>query len=93
MPRGKPRKQTPTAYEIEVIKLVALGLENAQIGKRIYRSADTIKSLLYKLTTWNGCPNRTALVAWAFVNGYLDPDDEELKELRGNQIGKGQEVA
>ena len=55
--------------ELQVVRLVAEGLENAEIGKRLYLAEGTIKGHLlnvhYKLDT----RNRTQVAVWAIRNG------------------------
>lgn len=54
-----------TSREIDVLRLVAEGLTNAEIGERLYLSPRTVKGYVENLLAKTGAANRTQLVASA----------------------------
>ena len=57
--------------EVEVIDLVANGLTNGEIGKRLFLSEETVKSHLRNVLAKLGAKNRAHAVALAFRTGRL----------------------
>lgn len=68
-----------TSTLLEVLHLVAKGLSNKEIAKRLDRSEHTIRNHVDKLRTITSEKWRPALVAWAWRRGVMDinPDDLE----------------
>ena len=70
---GEPLPSTPTAFvkdppserELEVLRLIAGGLDNAQIADQLVISVNTVKSHAHHLMTKLGANNRIQLVARA----------------------------
>lgn len=62
----------PTAREIEILELLAEGLENDEIARRLFLSPDTVKSHIRRLTQKLGARSRTHAVAIALRRGLLD---------------------
>lgn len=58
-----------TAREAEVIALVALGLSNAEISRRLYITANTLKSFIRTAYRKMGVSRRSQAVAWALDHG------------------------
>lgn len=58
-----------TERETEITELVAAGLSNQAIGKRLNIETDTVKKALGKIFKKMGVSNRTALTKAAVVNG------------------------
>lgn len=62
---------TLTAREIEVLTLVAEGLSNQAIGRRLFLTEGTVKSHLVRIFGKLGVDSRTAAVAAASKQGLL----------------------
>ncbi|MEV5810549.1 response regulator transcription factor [Streptomyces parvulus] len=57
--------------EMEIVGLLAEGLETAEIAEKISRSTRTVKYVLHHLTNRLELRNRAHIVAYAFREGYL----------------------
>ena len=57
--------------EIEVLRLLADGLDAAEIGQRLNYSERTIKNIIHMLISRLGLKNRVQAVAWAAREGLL----------------------
>ena len=68
--RVEPSEQL-TARETEVLALVALGLTNAEIGRRLYVAEATVKTHLLRACGKLGVSGRTAAVTKAIETGAL----------------------
>ena len=62
-----------TPREIEIVRLVAQGLTNAQIGAALFISAGTAKTHIANVQGKLGLHNRVGLAAWAWRAGLADP--------------------
>jgi DNA-binding CsgD family transcriptional regulator/GAF domain-containing protein len=60
---------TPT--ELDIVRLVALGMSNIEIGKKVYLSRETIKYHLHRLYRRLGVNNRAELVAIGTRRGWV----------------------
>jgi DNA-binding NarL/FixJ family response regulator len=69
----RPQRESLSAREVEVLGLVARGLTNAEIGRRLYISEATVKTHLLRLFGKLGVSDRTAAVTTAFERGDLPP--------------------
>jgi DNA-binding NarL/FixJ family response regulator len=69
--RGGPAPEQLSARETEVLALVARGLTNAEIGRRLYLSEATIKTHLLRACGKLGVSGRTAAVTKAIETGAL----------------------
>jgi DNA-binding NarL/FixJ family response regulator len=69
--RGAPAPEQLTARETEVLALVARGLTNAEIGRRLYLSEATVKTHLLRACAKLGVSGRTAAVTKAIETGAL----------------------
>jgi DNA-binding NarL/FixJ family response regulator len=72
--RGEPaasRAEQLSTRETEVLALVARGLTNAQIARRLYLSEATVKTHLLRACTKLGVSGRTAAVTKAIETGAL----------------------
>jgi DNA-binding NarL/FixJ family response regulator len=71
---GAGRASTPrlTSRELEVLRLVAEGLPNAQVAKRLWISEPTVKYHLSRTYEKLGVSNRTGAARWAERHGLLD---------------------
>ncbi|MBO1755695.1 response regulator transcription factor [Allobranchiibius sp. CTAmp26] len=54
-----------TARDVEILRLVAQGLSNAEIGRRIFLAEKTIRNNVSGLLAKTGLPTRPALIAFA----------------------------
>lgn len=59
--------------ELEVLRMVALGYTNSEIGTALYCSEKTVKSRLTSILRKLGLTNRTQAAAWALREGLVDP--------------------
>jgi PAS domain S-box-containing protein len=62
----------PTAREVEILELVADGLDNDEIARRLFVSVDTVKSHVRRLIQRLGARNRTHAVAVALRRNLID---------------------
>lgn len=60
--------------ELEVIKLVARGATNSEIGAALFCSEKTVKSRLTSILRKLGLTNRTQAAAWALREGLVTQD-------------------
>jgi DNA-binding NarL/FixJ family response regulator len=66
-----PRKEQLSARESEVLALVARGLTNAEIGRKLFISEATVKTHLVRACAKLGVSGRTAAVTKAMETGAL----------------------
>ncbi|NYI05807.1 response regulator [Allostreptomyces psammosilenae] len=59
-----------TERELEIARLVAGGLTNADIGARLFISAGTVKTHVANIQAKLGTSNRVGIAAWAWANGH-----------------------
>lgn len=69
--RAPSAPETPTAREVEVLRLVADGLSNAEIGGKLFISEATVKTHLLRVFGKLGVSDRTAAVTAAIRLGIL----------------------
>jgi DNA-binding NarL/FixJ family response regulator len=69
----RPQRESLSARETEVLRLVARGLTNADIGRRLFISEATVKTHLLRLFAKLGVTDRTAAVTTAIERGDLPP--------------------
>ncbi|RKN50516.1 response regulator [Micromonospora endolithica] len=67
----RPVRESPSPREIEVLRLVARGLSNAQIGRELHISEATVKTHLLRSFAKLGVSDRTAAVTTAMAAGLL----------------------
>jgi DNA-binding NarL/FixJ family response regulator len=60
-----------TDREIKVLKLIADGLETAEVGRRLFYSERTIKNIVHDVTKRLNLRNRTEAVAYALREGLI----------------------
>ncbi|MBB5079923.1 response regulator [Nonomuraea endophytica] len=66
-----PAAQALTPREAEVLALVARGLTNAEVGRRLFISETTVKTHLLRIFGKLGVSDRTAAVTTAMERGLL----------------------
>lgn len=60
-----------TDREIKVLKLLAEGLDTAEVGRRLYYSERTVKNIVHDVTSRMNLRNRTQAVAYALRQGLI----------------------
>ena len=66
--RGRPQG-TLTARELVVLRLVAEGRTNQEIGEALHTSRHTVANQMRAILLKSGCTNRTEAAAWAHNRG------------------------
>ncbi|GAA2575394.1 response regulator transcription factor [Dactylosporangium fulvum] len=66
-----PAQPQLSAREVDVLRLVARGLTNAEIGKALFISEATVKTHMYRVFTKLDVTDRTAAVTTAMARGLL----------------------
>lgn len=61
-----------TLRETEVLKLVAAGLSNAEIGAQLYLGSGTVKKHLSCIMQKTGLENRVQVATFAYKAGFMD---------------------
>jgi DNA-binding NarL/FixJ family response regulator len=59
--------------EGEVLRLVARGLSNAEIGKELFLSEATVKTYVTRVLGKLGLRDRVQIVVWAYESGVVQP--------------------
>lgn len=67
----QPSSSPLSAREEEVVRLVALGLRNAEVAKRLFISEQTVKSHLNNVFQKLGVQDRVELTVYAIRNGII----------------------
>lgn len=62
-----------TARELDVLRLMAGGLSNQDIGDRLYVTVETVKTHVGNVLTKLGATNRTQAVVMAYESGFVAP--------------------
>ena len=60
-----------TERELEVLRLLADGLDTAEVGQRLYYSERTVKNIIHDVTSRLELRNRTHAVAYAIREGLI----------------------
>lgn len=75
---GAPPAEPLSAREIEVIRLVARGLSNEQIGERLFISAATVRTHVSSILSKLGLANRTQAALHALREGLASIDEIDV---------------
>ncbi len=62
-----------TAREIDIVRLLAQGMSNAEIARELFIETSTVKSHLGRAMTKIGARDRLQTVVWAYQNGVVRP--------------------
>jgi DNA-binding NarL/FixJ family response regulator len=66
-------------FQLCLLELVALGLPDHEIGRRLHVSPHTVKHSIEQLRNAVGARNRTELAAWAGRNGFYPARTEQRR--------------
>jgi DNA-binding CsgD family transcriptional regulator len=61
----------PTPQQLAVLRLLALGATNPEIGRALWLSPDTVKNHVARIGDLVGSRNRTRIVVEAIARGWL----------------------
>lgn len=64
-----------TGRQVEILRLIACGLSNLEIGQRLFIAEDTVKTILRLMFKQLGARNRAHAVAIGFRHGVIRPQD------------------
>lgn len=65
-----PGEQPLSDRELEIVKLVAAGKSNPEIGAELFISAGTAKTHVANVQRKLGVRNRVGIAAWAWEHGH-----------------------
>jgi DNA-binding NarL/FixJ family response regulator len=71
----QPRRALLTPREREIVRLVAFGMRNAEVGRRLFISEKTVKAHLNNVFAKLGLRDRVALARYAIRSGLLAADE------------------
>ncbi|WP_443065962.1 response regulator [Streptomyces sp. NBC_00503] len=63
-----------TGREVEIVRLVARGHTNAEIGAELFISAGTAKTHIANVQAKLGARNRVGIASWAWEHGVVGPE-------------------
>ena len=69
--QGEPPDEILSKEEIEILRLVALGLSNHEIAQRLSREPNTVRAYLYTIYSKINVSSRTAAAHYAAKHGLL----------------------
>ncbi|MEU6396897.1 MULTISPECIES: response regulator [unclassified Streptomyces] len=68
-PIARPAAHPLTERELDIVRLVARGLTNAEIGAELFITAGTAKTHIANVQAKTGARNRVGIAAWAWEHG------------------------
>ncbi|MEC4569967.1 response regulator transcription factor [Streptomyces virginiae] len=68
-PVTRPAAHPLTERELDIVRLVARGLTNAEIGTELFITAGTAKTHIANVQAKTGARNRVGIAAWAWEHG------------------------
>ncbi|MFE2164148.1 response regulator [Streptomyces sp. NPDC059447] len=75
-PVVRPAAHPLTGRELEIVRLVARGLTNAEIGAELFISAGTAKTHIANVQSKLGARNRVGIAAWAWEHGLVTAESD-----------------
>ncbi|APB34523.1 transcriptional regulator LuxR family transcriptional regulator [Gloeomargarita lithophora Alchichica-D10] len=72
--RQVPPRSVLSEREVEIVELVAAGLKNQDIARRLEISKRTVDNHISNILTKTATENRVALVRWALQSGRVCVD-------------------
>jgi len=79
LPEGDPLAVLSTR-EREVFDLLARGASNAEIGRRLFLTENTVKTHVRSVLARLGLPDRIQVVIWAYESGLVQPGDADAAD-------------
>ncbi|MFF8261085.1 response regulator [Streptomyces virginiae] len=70
-PAARPTAHPLTERELDIVRLVARGLTNAEIGAELFITAGTAKTHIANVQAKTGARNRVGIAAWAWEHGVV----------------------
>lgn len=80
-----------TDRQVQILALVAEGLSNAEIGKRLWIEPATAKTHMNRIAKQMGCGDRAGMVALAYQAGVLRIPDRELMRQADELVARVRE--
>ena len=74
-PEPSPAENSLTGREVEVLKLVAMGLSNKEIAEQLVVSLPTVRSHVTNILSKLNLTNRTQAVLYALRQGIASLDE------------------
>jgi DNA-binding NarL/FixJ family response regulator len=89
MPQPTPREelQDLTERELEVLRLIARGLSNAEIGEKLYISDTTVKTHITHIFQKLDLRDRVQAVVFAYESGLLEAGAQATSSPDGHRAG------
>ena len=73
---GRVPREALSARELDVVRLVARGLTNAEVGAELFISLGTVKAHLGSVQAKLEVRNRVEIAAWAWESGVVGGSDD-----------------
>lgn len=93
MSGSRASRQKVTDRQVEILRLVALGMTNGEVAKQLWLAEDTVKTHMRRAFAALGVRSRTQAVMEMHRRGLLDDPDPytgpERRTGRGRRRGDG----